>query len=472
MKNEINQNLETELKSENPEKSENILGTEKIGKLLTKFAVPGIISMVVNSLYNIIDQIFIGQGVGFLGNGATTVVFPLTTFATAFALLFGDGAASYMSLQLGKKNKKEASRGTAAGILGFVGIGIIIAIIYLIFLKPLCILFGGTEGILPYALKYGGIISIGLPFAAICAGGSSIIRADGNPGFNMIGLFTGTIINLVCDPLFIFVFHWGVEGAAWATVLGQAANAFLNIYYFAKKMRCVDLNKEVWKSCRPYILKVSKLGISSFVTQMSMVFAIAIRNNILVHYGAQSKYGSDIPLATLGITMKTFSIIMSIVIGLSAGAQPILGYNYGSENYARVKKTFKIVSIISTIICILAFLIAQFFPMSIIKIFGSESDLYNEFAVKCMRIYLGLIPLAGIQIFSGIFFQALGYPVQSSVLSLSKQIIFQIPFTVILPIFLGIEGVLWTGPVSDFLSFVLSAILLLAYWKKIFDEKK
>lgn len=449
---------------------ENILGTEKIGKLLAKFAIPGIISMVVNSLYNIVDQIFIGQGVGYLGNGATTVIFPMITFAMAFSLLFGDGSAAFLSLKLGEKKEDEAARGTGAGIIGFVGIGIIITILYLIFLEPLCKLFGASEAILPYAKDYGRIITYGLPFCAVCAGGASIIRADGNPKFNMIGLFAGTIINVVLDPIFIFIFHWGVKGAAFATILGQFANAVLNIYYFSKKMRNVSLNRFVFRKSISYIPRVSKLGISSFITQMALVVAMATRNNVLVTYGAQSKYGPDIPVTTLGITMKTFAIIMSIVIGLSAGAQPIFGYNYGSGKYDRVKKTFKLVAVLSTIICTVAFFLAQFKPMAIISIFGSESDLYNEFAIKCMRIYLMLIPTVGIQIMSGIFFQALGYPVQASILSLSKQIIFQLPVTILLPIFMGVEGVLWAGPVSDVLAFTTMIVMFLIYWKKIFSK--
>lgn len=449
---------------------ENILGREKIGKLLAKFAIPGIISMVVNSLYNIVDQIFIGQGVGYLGNGATTVIFPMITFAMAFSLLFGDGSATFLSLKLGEKKEDEAARGTGAGIIGFVGIGIIITILYLIFLEPLCKLFGASEAILPYAKDYGRIITYGLPFCAVCAGGASIIRADGNPKFNMIGLFAGTIINVVLDPIFIFVFHWGVKGAAFATILGQFANAVLNIYYFSKKMRNVSLNRFVFRKSISYIPRVSKLGISSFITQMALVVAMATRNNVLVTYGAKSKYGADIPVTTLGITMKTFTIIMSIVLGLSAGAQPIFGYNYGSGKYDRVKKTFKLVAVLSTIICTVAFFLAQFKPLAIISIFGSESDLYNEFAIKCMKIYLMLIPTVGIQIMSGIFFQALGYPVQASILSLSKQIIFQLPVTILLPVFMGVEGVLWAGPVSDVLAFTTMIVMFLIYWKKIFSK--
>lgn len=463
-------NIMNSEKVESNQVSENILGTAPVGKLLAKFAIPGIISMVVNSFYNIVDQIFIGQGVGYLGNGATTVIFPLTTFAMAFALMFGDGAAAYMSLKLGEKKTDDAAKGTLAGIFSFISIGIILAVLYLLFMIPLCRAFGASDAILPYAVDYGRIITYGLPFCAVCAGGASIIRADGSPRFNMIGLFLGTIINLVLDPIFIFVCHWGVKGAAFATILGQFANAVLNLWYFGFRMKSVKIDHFMFKKSLKYIGKVARLGVSSFITQMALVVAIACRNNVLVAYGAKSKYGPDIPITTLGITMKTFSIIMSIVIGLSAGAQPIFGYNYGSGRYDRVKKTFKLVAVISTIICTCAFLVAQLKPMAVISIFGSESDTYNEFAILCMRIFLMLIPTTGVQIMSGIFFQALGYPVQASILSLSKQIIFQLPFTFILPAFMEIKGILWTGPVSDALSLLVTIIMLMMYWKKMFNK--
>lgn len=450
----------------------NILGTEKIGKLLLKFAVPGIVSMVVNSFYNIIDQIFIGQGVGYLGNGATTVIFPLTVFAMAFALLLGDGAASYMSLKLGEKNEQEARRGMAAGVVGIVAAGLIIAAVYIIFLEPFCKLFGATEQILPYAMDYGFISSLGIPFLCICSGFSGIIRADGRPVFNMAGLLTGCVLNLVLDPVFIFVFNWGVKGAAFATIIGQIVNAVMNIIYISRFTKTVRIDRDALSNWFKTLPKISRLGVSSFISQFAFVLAIATRNNVLTTYGAQSKYGADIPITTLGITMKVFSILMSIVMGLSSGAQPIFGYNYGSKQYDRVKKTFRLTVIIGTCVMIAAFLVAQLQPMRVISIFGSDSDLYNEFAIKCMRIYLMLIPIAALPMISGVFFQSVGYPVQSSLISLSKQIIFQLPATLIIPMFMGVEGALWAGPVSDVMAFTMSAVLLIVYWKKIFGNKK
>lgn len=446
----------------------NILGTEKIGKLLAKFAIPGIISMVVNAFYNIIDQIFIGNGVGYLGNGATSVIFPMATLAMAFAMLFGDGAASFMSLKLGQSDRDRANMGAASGIIGFSASGIVIAAVYIIFLEPICKLFGASEGILPYAKDYGLIISLGIPFSSICAGGASVIRADGSPRFNMVGLLSGCAINLIFDPIFIFVCNWGVKGAAWATIMGQSVNAALNIFYLLRRTKTIKLTGGVWKKSFSVSWSITRLGVSSFINQIALVVAIAVRNNILVTYGATSKYGSDIPVTALGITMKTFSIIMCIVLGLCTGSQPILGFNYGAKNFDRVKKTFRLTATISSAISIVAFILAQLIPMQIISIFGSGSDLYNEFGVKCMRIYLMLIPLFGINIATGVFFQAIGYPTQSSILSLSKQIIFQLPVTVIIPMFLGLDGVLYAGPVSDFLTFVLTVVLLFVYWKKIF----
>lgn len=449
----------------------NILGTEKIGTLLVKFSIPGIASLLVNALYNIIDQIFIGQGVGYLGNGATNVIFPLTTFAMAFALLIGDGTASYMSLMLGKKEGRKAAQGTAAGLISSIIAGIIIAAVYFIFLKPLCLLFGATEAILPYAMDYGRIITLGIPFCTICAGYSSIIRADGSPKYSMAGLLTGCILNIIGDPILIFVFKMGVKGAAIATIVGQIANAIINIIYMTH-LKSVKISKDDVKKSVSSLSPVLKLGISSFISQIVLVIVMAVQNNIMREYGAISKYGADIPISALGVTMKVFGILMVIVIGLAGGAQPIWGYNYGARQYDRVKKTFKIVLAISTLVMIFAFVIFQFMPMAIVSIFGASDPHYNDFAVKTLRIFLLLVPITGAQLVAGIFFQSVGKPVQASLISLSKQIIFSIPATIILSKKIGIEGVLWSGPVSDILAFIMTIVLLAVSWNVIFAEKK
>ena len=449
----------------------NILGTEKIGTLLVKFSIPGIASLLVNALYNIIDQIFIGQGVGYLGNGATNVIFPLTTFAMAFALLIGDGTASYMSLMLGKKEGRKAAQGTAAGLISSIIAGIIIAAVYFIFLKPLCLLFGATEAILPYAMDYGRIITLGIPFCTICAGYSSIIRADGSPKYSMAGLLTGCILNIIGDPILIFVFKMGVKGAAIATIVGQIANAIINIIYMTH-LKSVKISKDDVKKSVSSLSPVLKLGISSFISQIVLVIVMAVQNNIMREYGAISKYGADIPISALGVTMKVFGILMVIVIGLAGGAQPIWGYNYGARQYDRVKKTFKIVMVLSTLVMIFAFVIFQLMPMAIVSIFGASDPHYNDFAVKTLRIFLLLVPITGAQLVAGIFFQSVGKPAQASLISLSKQIIFSIPATIILSKKMGIDGVLWSGPVSDILAFIMTIVLLVVSWNTIFAEKK
>ena len=453
----------------NSAKSENILGTEKISRLLFIFAVPGIVSMVVNSIYNIIDQIFIGQGVGYLGNGATNVIFPMTTLALAFSLMVGNGAGSYMSLMLGRKQDEEAASGTAAGMVGSVIVGVLLAIVYLVFLEPLCRLFGATDAILPYALTYGRIIAFGIPFSCIDSGFASIIRSDGSPKYNMAGLLLGALLNLILDPVFIFIFKLGVAGAAYATIIGQIANSILCLLYIGR-FKTVTITKDTFRTCGRSMGKVLNLGISSFISQFVVVIAMAVQNNVLVKYGALSKYGAEIPMTALGVTMKIFSILMAIVMGLATGSQPIFGYNYGAKKYDRVKQTFRYVLTIGIVVMVIAFTLFHLIPYQIISIFGNDSELYTEFSVKCLQIFLMMIPLGALQMVSGVFFQALGRPFQSSLISLSKQIIFQIPFTLIFPIFIGVEGVLWSGAASDLLSFCLCLVLYKLYWKKMFAE--
>lgn len=448
---------------------ENILGTERIGKLLVIFAVPGVISMVVNSIYNIVDQIFIGQGVGYLGNGATNVIFPMTTLALAFSMMIGNGAGSYMSLMLGRKQEDEAARGVATGVVGLVGIGVILMAVYLIFMEPLCRLFGATDAIMPYALDYGYIICMGLPLACIAAGFSSIIRSDGSPKWNMVGLLTGCIINIILDPVFIFVFHMGVKGAAWATIIGQLANAVIAVLYLPR-MKTVRLTKETFAGWLKTLPTVLNLGTSSFISQFVTVISIAVQNNILVQYGALSEYGAEIPMTALGVTMKIFSIMIAIMIGLGSGAQPILGYNYGAGKYDRVKTTFRYTMTLSVAVMCVAELLFQVFPEPIVSIFGTDSELYTRFSVRCLKIFLMALPLGAVQMMSSNFFQSVGRPMQASVVSLSKQIMFMIPMVLILPRFMGVDGVLWAGCFSDVLAFLLCLVLYKRYWKQIFAE--
>ena len=442
------------------ENEENILGKEKIGKLIRKFSIPCIISLLVNSLYNIVDQIFIGWGVGYLGNGATNVVFPLTMICLAFSLMFGDGASAYLSLKLGEKKKEEAGKGVANGIAMSVIIALIMCVITLGFLPQLLNVFGCTDNLREYALKYGYIIAIGLPFMMIGTTLNSIIRADGNPKYAMTSMVSGAILNTMLDPIFIFVFKMGVEGAAIATVISQILTFIINICYI-KKFKSVTLNKESFKIKASVARKVAMLGISSFITQMSIVVVMAFENNLLGKYGGQSKFGSEIPITVLGIVMKISQILNSIIIGIAAGAQPIIGYNYGAGKYDRVKRTLKTVLGLSVIISTIAFILFQTIPDKLISIFGSGDANYMEFACIAFRTYLMLVICNGIQIPSGIFFQAIGKSVKSAVLSLSRQILFLIPAMVTFGKLWGIDGILYAGPFADGLAFLIASTLLI-----------
>ncbi|MCD8108464.1 MAG: MATE family efflux transporter [Oscillospiraceae bacterium] len=446
----------------------NALKYEKIGRLILKYSIPSVISMVVNALYNIIDQIFIGQGVGYLGNGATNVILPFTIIVIAFALLLGDGAAAYLSLKLGEDDSESAAKGVGNAISMTLIMGAALCAIFQIFLKPLCLLFGATEDILPYAIDYGRIISWGVLFAAIDSSLASIIRADGSPGYSMAGLLIGCITNLILDPILVFTLEWGVKGAALATILGQILNAIFYLAYIPR-FKSIKLTRNSFRLTKSTIGKTCSLGLSSFITEIALVLVMAVTNNVLVIYGAKSVYGSDIPLTTIGITMKVNQIITAIVLGMATGSQPILGFNYGCGQKERVKSAYKLILKAATVILILAFLVFQLDPMIIVSLFGSESELYNEFATKCFRIFLLACPLNGVQMISGVFFQAIGKPKQASVLSLARQVIYLLPATIILPIFLGVEGVLWAGPVADILAFLTTLILLKKNWERVFN---
>ncbi len=448
----------------------NPLGTERIGRLMVRYAIPSIISIVVNSLYNMVDQIFIGQGVGYLGNAATNIILPVSSILLALGFMIGDGTASYMSLSLGKGDGKDAAYGVGNAITLTVGVSVALLILFEIFLEPLCHLFGATEGNLPYALEYGSIIILGFPFAMVDGAFGSIIRADGRPKVSMIGLLIGFVANMILDPIFIFVCHWGVRGAAWATIIGQVLNA---VYFVACMLRfkTIQVKKQHLVPKWNVIKRILTLGASSFISQAAAVFVIAVMNNSLARYGAMSKYGADIPQAALGITMKVSQLITGIALGIASGVQPIFGFNYGSGQYDRVKKTYKLALTSCTLILVVAFFIFQLCPEYIINLFGQESELYMEFAVKCFRVYLLACFMIGAGAVTGIFFQAIGRPAPATLLSLSRQIIFLIPAMLFFGYLWGVEGILWAGPVGDGLSGVISLITLGAFWNRIFKKE-
>ena len=444
------------------------LGTEKIGNLLRKFAIPCIISMVVNALYNMVDQIFIGWGVGYLGNGATNIVFPIVVICLAFSLMFGDGTSAYLSLRLGEKKQKEAEKGVGSGITVGAIVSILLCAIILIFLPQLLNLFGCTDALREYALKYGGVIAIGIPFMMIGTILNSVIRADGSPKYSMISMVSGAVLYIILDPIFIFDWglNMGVEGAALATIISQFVTFLLNVLYI-RKFKTIKLTKETLKPDFKIAGRVAMLGISSFITQMAVVVVITVQNTIFKQYGALSRFGSEIPITVLGIAMKINQILNSIIIGISVGSQPIVGFNYGARKFDRVRQTLKVVLGLSFTVSTTAFILFQTIPEKLIGLFGSGDALYNEFACIVFRQFLMLTIFNGIQIASGIFFQAIGKPSKSAFLTLSRQILFFTPAAIILAKYFNVMGVIYAGPISDGLAFCIAATLLVIEIRKL-----
>lgn len=447
------------MEKEIPE-SQSPFASEPIGRLIVKFAVPSVIALLVNSLYNIVDQIFIGWGVGYLGNGATNIVFPITIIALALSMMIGNGGASYLSLKLGEGKTSLAQKGVGNAVTLVTVVSIILAVVFIVFINPILTLFGATDVLRPFALDYGYIIGIGLPFMMISASINSMIRADGSPKYAMFSMIIGAVLNVILDPVLIFIFDMGVKGAAIATVIGQVASFIVSVVYMPR-FKTVHPDSSSFIPNAKTCANIVTFGLSSFITQFAITIVMALTNNLLAAYGAESVYGAEIPLTATGIVMKVNQIMIAILLGIATGAQPIIGFNYGAKNYKRVKQALEISLIASEIVSIIAFLIFQFAPMSVVSLFGSEEGLYNEFAVMAFRIFLLLCPLTGFQTITAVYLQAVGKPVKSAILSLARQIIFFVPAALILPKFMGVTGVLWTGPVADGLAFILSLILFI-----------
>lgn len=452
-----------------PAEKHSMFATEPIGKLIAKFAIPCVISLVVNALYNIVDQIFIGNSVGYLGNGATNIVFPITIIALALSVLVGDGGAAYFSLKLGAGDKESVKKGVGNSIVMVTVAGILVLVVFLAALKPILMLFGATDTLLPMAMDYGYIIGIGLPFTMISTAVNAIIRVDGSPKYAMLSMLAGAIVNVVFDAVFVPVLGMGVKGAAIATVMGQVVSFVISVAYLFR-FKTFKIDASCFRMKGKVCGNILMLGLSSFITQVSITIVMVLFNNLLNRYGAASKYGADIPLTAMGIVMKVNQIMLSILVGIAVGAQPVIGYNYGSKNFHRVKKAFVIAIIAAEAIAVIAFCLFQFAPMSIVSLFGSEEGLYNEFAVMCFRIFLLLCPLNGFQTVAAIYLQAIGKPVKSAIVTLSRQIVFLIPTAVVMPMYIGITGVLWSGPVADGLAFVLALAFILFEMHKLREE--
>ncbi len=455
--------------------NENYYGEEKLGKLIFKFSIPCVLSLLISALYNIVDQIFIGNSSeGALGNTATTIVFPLTVIALAFGLMIGDGAAAYMSLCLGKGDKEKLGKTVGTSLLFSFIISMLFYAICFPLLSSILSLFGAkTEESLKKACEYGFIIVIGFPFYIMMNSMNSIIRADGSPKTAMISMVSGAVTNVILDALMILVWNMGVKGAALATIIGQIVSFLISFFYFFKaktfRLTIKDFCPD-W-SCFGETLK---LGFSSFLTQISIVIISVVSMNTLARYGKDSKYGINDPQAIVGVVMKVFSIVVNIVVGIAAGAQPVIGYNYGAKKYDRVKKGYRIIIISSAIVGIIATILFQSIPRQIVGIFGantSNPDLYFEFGEKTIRIYLMLILFTCIQKVSSIFLQSISSPLKATLLSLTRDVICFVPLTLLLPMGLGIEGVLWAAPISDTISFVLTVILIAVELRKMNQPK-
>ena len=441
----------------NISQEQNPLGAAPVGGLILKFAIPAIISMLVSSLYNIVDQIFIGQGVGLLGNAATNIAFPVSIICTATALLLGIGSASNFNLCSGAGDHEKASRIAGTGLSMLVICGVIIAAGVLVFLDPLLHLFGVTAKILPYAQDYTGITAFGIPFLILTTGGNHLIRADRSPTYSMTCMLTGAIINTVLDPLFIFGFHWGIKGAAWATVIGQIVSGIMVIVYFGR-FRKMGLKKEMFRP-RGHLLKmILSLGMASCINQIAMAIVQIVMNNILRYYGGLSVYGSDIPIACVGVISKVNQVFMAICIGISQGCQPIWGFNYGAKKYDRVRLAYRYSMIACTAIATVFFLCFQLFPHQIVSIFGTGSDLYFQFAERYLKIFMFMTFANGIQPMSSGFFTSIGKAKLGIVMSLTRQVLFLLPLIIIFSLIMGIDGVMYAGPIADAAAFVLAIL--------------
>lgn len=452
------------------EEKKNPLGYESVNKLMFKFAAPSIVAMLVSALYNIVDQLFIGQAVGTNGNAATNIAFPLTTACTAISLLFGIGGASCFNLSLGSGNKKRAGYFAGNALSMLVICGVVLSAVTLVFLTPLLRVFGSDSVILPYAKDYVSVTAIGFPFLILATGGGHIIRADGSPQMTMICNLTGAVINTGLDALFVLGFHWGMKGAAAATVIGQFVSAVIVIVYVLH-FRTVTLSAKHYKPSFIVTKRVASIGMASFFNQIAIGLVQIVLNNSLRHYGKLSEYGSNEPIAVAGIVMKVNMIVFSIVIGLAQGTQPIESFNYGAKNFKRVKEAYRLATVCGLGVSLAAFAAFQLFPRQILSIFGSGSETYYKFGVKFFRIFLFFTWINCLQPITSTFFTSIGKPIKGMILSLTRQIIYFIPILLIFPLFWGIDGIVRTGPTADVLS-ALTAIFLAAYEFRLMKKEE
>ena len=453
------------------------LGTERIGKLMRQYAIPCIISLLVGALYNIVDQIFIANAsyLGSYGNAANTVVFPLTVVALAIAVMIGDGCCAFVSMALGRNEVDKARRSVGNAVVLSIAGSLVLTAVYLVFADGIIAMFGGTvnEETFHHAQEYFFYITLGIPFYMFGQAMNPVIRADGSPRFAMVSTLAGAVINIILDPIFIFVFKWGMMGAAVATVIGQVATALLAVWYLLH-MKVIRPAKTDFALSGSVCGRMLTLGITSFLSQISLVAAMAAINNMLRKYGAldavfgQAQY-AQIPMAVVGIVMKFFQIVISIVVGMAAGCIPIVGYNMGAGKTLRVRDLFTRLLVAEALVGAAALVLAEGFPRQLIAIFGAanESGYYTAFAVKAFRTYLCMMILACVNKACFIFLQAVGKALASTLLSMFREVVFGVGFALLLPVFFGLDGVLYSMPVSDILTFVISAIIIMKTYREL-----
>ena len=451
--------------------SENPLGSEPVSTLLRRFAIPSVIAMLVSALYNMVDQLFIGHSIGVLGNAATNVAFPLSMVCTSIGLLCGIGGAANFNLCMGRREPEHAKSYVGSAIAMLAILGVILCVAVQLFLRPMMLLFGATPDVIDYACTYTRITSIGFPFLIVTIGGSNLIRADGSPKFSMLCNLVGAIVNTILDPLFIFVFHMGMAGAALATITGQILSFALVVFYL-RGFKTLPLSLSDLKPNMACWARIAALGATPAFNQVAMMVVQIVMNNTLTHYGSNSVYGSDIPLACAGIISKVNMLFFSFVIGISQGLQPIVSFNFGAQKYDRVKDAYKKAVFAATAISIVAFLCFQLFPRQIIGIFGSGSEEYLHFAERYFRIFLFFTFLNGIQPVSSNFFTSIGAPKKGIFLSLTRQIIFLLPLLLIFPYLFGIDGVMYTAPIADLAAASVSIVMVVREFKIMAELQK
>lgn len=437
----------------------NPLGVQPVNRLLSQFAIPSIISMLVGSLYNIVDQFFIGQRVGELGNAATNIAFPLSTSCLALALLIGIGGSSAFNLAMGSGHEKRAVNIMGNAVVLLAGSGLVLSIITLLFLKPLLLFFGSPKSVLPYAMEYTKITAFGFPFLLLSTGGGHLIRADGRPRITMLCNLVGAVLNTILDALFVFGLNLGMSGAALATIIGQIVSGALAIGYLMHG-KTVTIRRENLRIKWENVTRIASLGMAPCSNQVAMMVVQIIMNQSLKHYGSHSIYGENIPIACAGIITKVNMIFMSFVIGLSQGLQPIASFNYGAGKKGRVKEAYIKAISIGAVLAVIAFLMFQFFPRQIISIFGDGSELYYQFAIRYFHVFLFFTFVNFMQPITSNFFTAIGKPKVGSFLALTRQILFLLPLILLFPLFLEIDGIMYAGPVADCLAAVVCFIMV------------